>query len=267
MNTKILLTGIAAIALCSSAFSDPVTPNIAVGTNPASCTESVLETTSGTSNLQASWTPNTLNLTWTSDGDTWTPNNASAIATCTYDSGITVPSNNPTKTGYTFAGWKVKAAAAPQQTGFDLSTWDPIAMYDGYDYDYGYLDSGNDADIDSEKYNLNEKEWAIEFENGVIKGVTACNLRYGSYNSPNNDQPSSFSGCIYRATGIDTEKNGSYTPILDTPWVTCRTYSQSCYDCIYACTQDMNNDMLEQLIGKRPFQEDDYWDPSWDDQG
>ena len=123
MTIKIFLTSITAIAIAVPALADPVVPNIAANAESADCTESVLETSSGTSNLQANWTANTLHLSWSVDGSPYATNDSNA-STCTYDSGITIPTN-PTKTGYTFAGWHVAAAASPsqpQQTTISLSS-------------------------------------------------------------------------------------------------------------------------------------------------
>jgi uncharacterized repeat protein (TIGR02543 family) len=52
----------------------------------------------------AKWTPNVLDLNWYAvigDATPYTTN------VCTYDSDITLPSTNPSRTGYTFTGWAV----------------------------------------------------------------------------------------------------------------------------------------------------------------
>ena len=68
-------------------------------------------TATGPANLEADWTANTINLEWYNEDTKLTVPTTSN--TCTYDGGITLPSTNPTKTGYTFRGWQVRAAAAP----------------------------------------------------------------------------------------------------------------------------------------------------------
>ena len=82
-------------------------PNIAASATTANCDNATLETYSGSSNLQANWEANKINLTWYSD-DTQITDVQSAATSCNYDSGLTVPSTPPTKTGYTFNGWKVR---------------------------------------------------------------------------------------------------------------------------------------------------------------
>ena len=121
---KFLLTSLIAALIATPAFADdpaPETPseeqtvtyNIpADHEGPADCTETVLETTSGTSNMEANWTPNELHLQWFVDGQEYAANDTEA-ATCTYDAGITVPTP-PEKTGYTFAGWEVKKASSEE---------------------------------------------------------------------------------------------------------------------------------------------------------
>ncbi len=82
-------------------------PNIPAGATSASCDNSTLNTYSGTSNLQANWEANKINLVWYSD-DAQITNVQSAATSCNYDGSLSVPSNPPTKTGYTFNGWKVR---------------------------------------------------------------------------------------------------------------------------------------------------------------
>lgn len=60
----------------------------------------------------AQWTQNKVNLTWYDDtvannGQAITLPQGSQAGTCTYDSTITLPAE-PSKTGYTFKGWKVR---------------------------------------------------------------------------------------------------------------------------------------------------------------
>ena len=88
------------------AFADPT---IAPTTTVADCDNSTLTTYSGTSNLQANWDANTIDLHWYADSDTTTEMNvANASQSCTYDGTLTPPATIPTKTGYTFKGWTVR---------------------------------------------------------------------------------------------------------------------------------------------------------------
>ena len=55
-----------------------------------------------TANIQANWNANTINIDWY-DGDTKLTSN-----TCTYGQKITLPPQ-PTRAGYTFVGWRLRA--------------------------------------------------------------------------------------------------------------------------------------------------------------
>lgn len=69
------------------------------------CVYGTLNTYTGPSTIKANWDPNTINLYWYNDNQKLTVQTTSN--TCDYDSGITLPASNPTKTGYTFTGWEV----------------------------------------------------------------------------------------------------------------------------------------------------------------
>ena len=166
-----------AIAMSVPAMADPVTPNIAVGTNPADCNETVLETTSGTANLEANWTANTLHLSWSVDGSPYATNDSNA-ATCTYDSGITIPTN-PSKTGYTFAGWTVKQLASI------LASLDE-SINGNVSYGHGWWNNADEysrctsetCDYETTPYSgatdIALNEWNTEFSYGTVYGEASC---------------------------------------------------------------------------------------------
>ncbi len=84
---------------------------ISANATSASCDNPTLGTYSGTSNLQANWQSNKIDLYWYSDNAQIT-NVQSAATSCNYDGTLNVPSSTPTKTGYTFNGWKVRGVPA-----------------------------------------------------------------------------------------------------------------------------------------------------------
>ena len=71
----------------------------------APCDNATLETYSGDTELQVSWEPNTIDVTWYSDGTQLSVQ--SSATTCVYDDDLYLPTA-PTKTGYTFKGWTVR---------------------------------------------------------------------------------------------------------------------------------------------------------------
>lgn len=97
-------------AVLFSVFSisaEATDPDISVNdTGTGMCVYDVLDTYSGTAGLKARWEPNEIDLYWYSD-DTQITNVSNSANSCSYAGGLTVPAT-PTKTGYTFNGWKVR---------------------------------------------------------------------------------------------------------------------------------------------------------------
>ena len=87
-----------------------VSPAFASGINAnsasAPCTNNTLETYSGNTNLAADWQPNEIQLRWYNENERLTVQQSAQ--SCVYDGTLTIPSTQPTRTGYTFAGWEVK---------------------------------------------------------------------------------------------------------------------------------------------------------------
>ena len=98
MNKKILIPVLTAVLVC---------PAFAEITNNATCNTTNLgqSNNNSTANVEANWNANTININWY-NGDTRVAQN-----TCTYDGSITLPTE-PTKPGYTFAGWRLRNAPA-----------------------------------------------------------------------------------------------------------------------------------------------------------
>ena len=101
---KLLLPSIIAMLASLPAFADTVTtlPNNAL------CNETNLGTESGSADIEVVWEPNTINTQWfTGYGE----NTAAASATtCEYGGTINLPQTNPSRPGYAFAGWKLRAS-------------------------------------------------------------------------------------------------------------------------------------------------------------
>ncbi len=168
-------------------------PNIPAGATSASCDNSTLNTYSGTSNLQANWEANKIDLYWYSDDEQITTVQDAATS-CNYDSGLSVPSTSPTKTGYTFNGWKVRG------------------LPDGYTRVNGITNSGNvridtniTDDVDDMEYELRVKpslgSWYIfqsrQVAGGALYGFAGNNS--GSTINANNGG-SSFVSVMTRNT-------------------------------------------------------------------
>ena len=85
---------------------DSFASGIASNAASAPCTNNTLETYSGNSNLSADWQPNTINLTWYNEQEKLTVQQSAQ--SCVYDGTLSIPATQPTRVGYTFAGWKVR---------------------------------------------------------------------------------------------------------------------------------------------------------------
>ena len=148
------------------------------------CIYNVLNTYTGPANLTAGWQANTIQLKWY-NGDQQL-NVQSAANNCTYDSGLTIPSTAPTKTGYTFAGWKIKAGSAAVSGDLCGLTSNMIVI----NYNLSVARGGNGchycgaedcnfgecSDID-----LSTHEWKVDFSYGTLKGTASCNNIAPSY--------------------------------------------------------------------------------------
>ena len=110
MKTKIILTSVLTIAIMSPVFgariteNTPATPGVGGSTTCDTATLGQSENGS-TANVEADWSANTINIAWYSDNRRLIVPVSAGY--CIYDSTITLPPQ-PTKTGYTFAGWKLR---------------------------------------------------------------------------------------------------------------------------------------------------------------
>lgn len=197
MNKTVIVSIIAMLATLPS-FSSGIPSN----TNSATCNNATLEKYSGTSNLQANWQANTINITWY-NGDSQVASNS-----CTYGGALTIPSA-PSKTGYTFKGWRVRQATGGvcgltkntlrtlgnigTATGYVNSHNESGAVSCGSLYNYNCIYSGDEYqgerwdDTDSCQYQANEiscsnsnvsdlntEEWKVNLSYGTFKGVASC---------------------------------------------------------------------------------------------
>ena len=132
----------------------------------ADCDNTTLNTYTGTSNLQADWRANTIALHWYSDGEELN-NIPTESQSCVYDSTLTPPPA-PTKTGYTFKGWRVKQAPACSFTAASAVNGMSVV-------DRGYAHLDGRAGKNETKYGLTTPgEWAREYNGGILKGIAEC---------------------------------------------------------------------------------------------
>ncbi len=92
-----------------STVSFATEPDIPANTTTVSCTDSALNSNGGPTNIEVNWEPNEINLHWYADENATVELSVPATAqSCTYDETLTPPATIPTRTGYTFKGWRVR---------------------------------------------------------------------------------------------------------------------------------------------------------------
>ena len=196
------------LLLLLSVFSSPAfASGINANSASAPCTNNTLETYSGNSNLQADWAPNTIDLRWYNNNTLLTVQ--SAANTCIYDGTLTIPATEPTRTGYTFAGWQVRPeidfGTIPTNLG-GTERWAKGINRDGSDrclHQYNepsaqHLDCNSDV-VFSE---LQQQEWKVSFEHGDLYGMAICSTTVGE-TSGQTGNPVAVDGmyCWCKATG------------------------------------------------------------------
>ena len=107
----LILTSVLTLAVIFPSFA---TVDISSDANSASCNNGTLSKYDGSVNLQAEWEPNTINVKWYNDTEENGATTPSTTNTCSYSGALTVPAAPAKKTGYTFAGWRLRVQ--PQLT-------------------------------------------------------------------------------------------------------------------------------------------------------
>ena len=144
----------------------------------ADCKNNPLQTYSGTSNLQADWQANTIALHWYNGDDELTV--PSASQSCVYDGTLTPPATIPTRTGYTFRGWRVRQADtscfASQVCSLTGSGVNGLTYDESDSTTYGYYSHDGQNKANESTYGLTAGGWALkDTSGGITKGIASCN--------------------------------------------------------------------------------------------
>ena len=196
----------------------------------STCDSGVLQHDSGTVRLRARYEPNTINIRWYNNNTEITPANTAAN-TCDYDDDLTLPETQLTRTGYTFAGWRVR----PQ---YDFSTLPTNELgTEAYGrgkssrricYNENGIGEGSVAcNMDDFNY-LHNGEWKIVFSWGTIYGMSMCSSTPASLLGESGHPIESENGayCWCMATGyVPNGESIKYAPI-SVGWVSA-TYAGS----------------------------------------
>ncbi len=261
---RIKQIGTICFAIFSFVFSAPTfaDPDIPSSASTANCKNNPLQTYSGTSNLQANWSANTIQLHWY-NGDDEIQNVPVASQSCVYDGTLTPPATIPTKTGYTFKGWRVRQVAQCSLSGLDTyisGTWRANKTSTGYCY-YKNIDTGDEASNCSDSHfaglDLDNGEWQVNFTygtDGTVKGTSYCSGKSGSNHSgqwggtssdwsATESELTSASGekryCWCAATAY-TPNNGNQCNIASPSWVFLDDSVLASYcagECAYECAR------------------------------
>ena len=252
-----LIFSTVSILLCTNVYAD--TTDIAANAATSNCTNTITGTYSGTTNFEAKWTANTIPLRWYNN-NTLMQNVNTESNTCNYDGALTIPTTAPERTGYTFAGWKVRP-------NFDFSTLTSLTtgqkrwakgLYQNADYCW-YKEGTGNANIvscasDIEFKELERHEWKVKFNTGTMYGTGHCSAKSGSrsddqWNTSASfatyDQLESASGekkyCWCQATGWKPSTNnpdgtiyGQMSVSASSAWVFYNGYS-SAAGCARSC--------------------------------
>ena len=154
------------------------------------CVNNVLETYSGTANLTAQWEANEIKLRWYNNNTQIIPSTESQ--TCDYAGALTLPAN-PTRTGYTFAGWHVRETMNFSSLSLSTGT---VAYGKGTSgntsicYWYNPTESENwqggtnAACITNNNFtDLENHEWKTTYSNGTLYGMAHCSKKPGDNHS------------------------------------------------------------------------------------
>ena len=235
--------------------------DISSSASTADCKYAPLQRYSGTTNLTADWQANTIQLHWYSE-DNEIQNVPSTSQSCTYGGSLTPPpvSYVPTRTGYTFKGWRARDLTCGLRH-VDTSitgTWYASKGSNGYCYYYNYdteEEVGDDCS-DSHVAGLNNGEWETNFSYGTVKGTSYCSGKSGDNNGYAWSDPSrattseltSASGekkyCWCAATEY-TPDGGTQCNIASPSWVFNDDYESASFcanNCALNCADLVGND-------------------------
>ena len=234
---SLLLSFLSVFVFAVPSYSSGILSNA----NSATCNNSTLEKYSGSSNLTAQWTGNHIDLYWYVDSDATTPMTvASESQDCTYGGSLTPPANIPSKTGYTFRGWRVRQAVCEI----------PAVLANNAPASVGYK---GDASYNTDIYGLTENgTWAAQWASpkGIVYGIAKCAGKSGNNNSNNWNNASSnwtaiegnltTSGtyCWCLATGYDATNGEGRCDTGNTMWVYSTYFSGKISNCLGACARN-----------------------------
>ena len=165
------------------------TTDIASNATTSTCDSGVLGATEGDVNFDAKWESNNVQLIW-HDNHTIIQ---TAQNTCSYDGTLTIPANEPQRTGYTFAGWHVMptidaSTLTSLRTGYER--WGVgVVLSNNNKYCWDTVGTGNSVHVDCAGdgfSDLERNEWKVIYTDntgnaptGTLYGAAYCSGKSG----------------------------------------------------------------------------------------
>ena len=197
----------------------------------------------------AQWTPNNITLHWNS---AYTGAPSINDSSCEYDGGITLPTPPPSRTGYSFGGWRIhQCSLSEYQTNesvdFDVQhvRWEPEAANGqtmAVDFQDNTLISG-----------LQPGEYAVTLSTGEIRGYALCSPTNGSSYGNTNITPNTSETGRHCWCGITSAGNNScsvMSPVYAYNYdlgTSVRCANSCARDCAYYVR--MNNILRANILG------------------
>ena len=173
-------------------------------------------------------------LTWY-DGDT----TINGPTSCTVG-GTFLPPTPPARTGFVFAGWKIKEIHIPcaqQIQNLDTSINGRGSSY----YGYTRLDGATGSRESNYGLTTGSGQWAVQFSYGTVWGMANCNSEYGRYpNIGTLTLESSGKYCWCQVTGFSPSGSNytqgpQCTTTVSSSWGFAREYSTNATNCVPQC--------------------------------
>lgn len=198
-------------------------PDIPANTTILSCNDSALNSDNSPVNIEVNWEPNEINLHWYANNTLMSANDVQT--SCLYDDNLTPPQTIPTRTGYTFKGWRVRPTydfSTLNSTENGLQSWgrgqsSPITDFCktfcpncGTNGALGREESCKNVDY----ADLSTNEFKVQFSWGILYGSAKCSATDGgTRGTPGNPSDTFGTYCWCMATGYKpNNSNTIYAP-------------------------------------------------------
>ena len=216
--------------------------DIASNATTAQCVEPTLHRYEGTANLQAQWEANTVPLRWYNNHTLIELAANDPAKDCGYSGSLDTPTN-PSRTGYTFAGWKVNSQMnfseiPTNQEGTER--WAKSASGVCHHDNAATTSSAVEVPCTGAAYTeLNPAEWHVKFSFGDVYGTGKCSSTSGTYAVAGTPSDTNGKYCWCKATTYKPLNSSTiYRPLSSLAWVFVNAYgsASSCAaDCAANC--------------------------------